>query len=118
MAHDGQDMTQMTTPAILPDLLTLTRAAVPAVEAVFERARESVRDMVSADGKISGALIEANQTAAHGLAWLATYNQSLQQMQRYGCLASDSLSASQTSTMRPANMISTRSQNSATRFRS
>ncbi len=83
MAHDGQDMTQMTTPAILPDLLTLTRAAVPAVEAVFERARESVRDMVSADGKISGALIEANQTAAHGLAWLATYNQSLQQMQRW-----------------------------------
>nr|WP_321250998.1 acyl-CoA dehydrogenase family protein [uncultured Ruegeria sp.] len=83
MAHDGQDMTQMTTPAILPDLLTLTRAAVPAVEAVFERARESVRDMVSADDKISGALIEANQTAAHGLAWLATYNQSLQQMQRW-----------------------------------
>ena len=83
MAHDGQDMTQMTTPAILPDLLTLTRAAVPAVEAVFERARESVRTMVTADGRISGALIEANQTAAHGLAWLATYNQSLQQMQRW-----------------------------------
>ncbi|WP_037311085.1 acyl-CoA dehydrogenase family protein [Ruegeria halocynthiae] len=83
MAHDGQDMTQMTTSAILPDLLTLTRAAVPAVETVFERARESVRAMVTADGRVSGALIEANQTAAHGLAWLATYNQSLQQMQRW-----------------------------------
>ncbi|WP_377193233.1 acyl-CoA dehydrogenase family protein [Ruegeria meonggei] len=83
MAHDGQDMTQMNTSAILPELLTLTRAAVPAVETVFERARESVRALVSADGRVSGALIEANQTAAHGLAWLATYNQSLQQMQRW-----------------------------------
>ncbi len=83
MAHDGQDMTQMTTSAILPDLLTLTRAAVPAVEAVFERARESVRAMVTEDDRVSGALIEANQTAAHGLAWLATYQQSLQQMQRW-----------------------------------
>ncbi|WP_171241355.1 acyl-CoA dehydrogenase family protein [Ruegeria sp. HKCCA5491] len=83
MAHDGQDMTQMTTSAILPDLLTLTRVAVPAVEAVFERARESVRAMVTKDGRVSGALIEANQTAAHGLAWLATYQQSLQQMQRW-----------------------------------
>ncbi|WP_298849602.1 acyl-CoA dehydrogenase family protein [uncultured Ruegeria sp.] len=83
MAHDGQDMTEMTTAAVLPDLLDLTRAAVPAVEAVFEKARESVRGMVTADDRISGALIEANQTAAHGLAWLATYNQSLQQMQRW-----------------------------------
>ncbi len=83
MAHDGQDVTDMTTPAILPDLLALTRAALPAVETVFERARDSVRAMVSSDGKVSGALIEANQTAAHGLSWLATYNQSLQQMQRW-----------------------------------
>ncbi|WP_282153192.1 acyl-CoA dehydrogenase family protein [Ruegeria atlantica] len=83
MAHDGQDMTQMTTPAILPDLLTLTRAAAPAVQTVFERARETVRGMVSADGRVSGALIEANQTAAHGLSWLATYSQSLKQMQRW-----------------------------------
>lgn len=83
MAHDGQDMTQMITSAILPELLTLTRAALPAVDTVFERARESVRVMVTEDGRVSGALIEANQTAAHGLAWLATYNQSLQQMQRW-----------------------------------
>ncbi|NVO57456.1 acyl-CoA/acyl-ACP dehydrogenase [Rhodobacteraceae bacterium B1Z28] len=83
MAHDGQDVTEMTTSVILPDLLDLTRAAVPAVEAVFERARDSVRGMVTADGRVSGALIEANQTAAHGLAWMATYTQSLQQMQRW-----------------------------------
>ena len=80
MAHDGQDMTQ---PAILSDLLTLTAAALPAVQAVFDKARESVCAMVTSDGRISGALIEAHQTAAHGLSWLATYHQSLQQMQRW-----------------------------------
>ncbi|WP_170454061.1 acyl-CoA dehydrogenase family protein [Ruegeria arenilitoris] len=83
MAHDGQDMTNMTSQPVLPDLLTLTGAALPAVQSVFDRARDAVREMVSAEGRVSGALVEANQTAAHGLAWLATYNQSLQQMQKW-----------------------------------
>ncbi|WP_170452897.1 acyl-CoA dehydrogenase family protein [Ruegeria arenilitoris] len=83
MAHDGQDMTNMTSQPVLPDLLTLTGTALPAVQSVFERARDAVREMVSAEGRVSGALVEANQTAAHGLAWLATYNQSLQQMQKW-----------------------------------
>ncbi|WP_170445929.1 acyl-CoA dehydrogenase family protein [Ruegeria arenilitoris] len=83
MAHDGQDMTNMTSQPVLPDLLTLTGAALPAVQSVFDRARDAVREVVSAEGRVSGALVEANQTAAHGLAWLATYNQSLQQMQKW-----------------------------------
>ncbi len=83
MAHDGQDVTNMTQPAVLPDLLTLSAAALPGVQAVFDKAVESVRAQVTSEGRISGALIEANQTAAHGLAWLATYHQSLQQMQRW-----------------------------------
>ncbi len=83
MAHDGQDVTNMTQPAVLPDLLTLSAAALPGVQAVFNKAVESVRAQVTSEGRISGALIEANQTAAHGLAWLATYHQSLQQMQRW-----------------------------------
>ncbi|MBY6084456.1 acyl-CoA dehydrogenase family protein [Ruegeria arenilitoris] len=83
MAHDGQDMTNMTSQPVLPDLLTLTGAALPAVQSVFDRARDAVREMVSAEGRVSGALVEAHQTAAHGLAWLATYNQSLQQMQKW-----------------------------------
>jgi (2S)-methylsuccinyl-CoA dehydrogenase len=36
--------------------------------------------MVSKDGKVNGALFDANQTAAHGYAWLATYVAALQQM--------------------------------------
>ncbi len=83
MAHDGQDVTNMTQPAVLPDLLTLSAAALPGVQAVFDKAVESVRAQVTSEGRISGALIEANQTAAHGLAWLATYHQSLQQIQRW-----------------------------------
>ncbi len=83
MAHDGQDLTNMMQQAVLPNLLTLTAAALPAVETVFDKARASVRAMVTSEDRISGALIVANQTAAHGLAWLATYRQSLQQMQRW-----------------------------------
>lgn len=70
-------------PVVLDNLLELTAAAVPPVEAILETAKTSVREMVSADGRVSASLIEANQTAAHGLAWLATYAQSLREMQRW-----------------------------------
>jgi (2S)-methylsuccinyl-CoA dehydrogenase len=73
----------LTQPVNLPDLLTLTAAAVAPAQAVLDAARASLRDMVSADGRVSGGLIEANQTAAHGLAWLATYVESLRQMQNW-----------------------------------
>ena len=81
MPHDGQD--QPVTDIILPDLLSLTRAAIAPVETVFASARERLREMVSADGKISSALIEANQGAAHALSWLGTYAESLRQMQKW-----------------------------------
>ncbi|MBN7786795.1 acyl-CoA/acyl-ACP dehydrogenase [Ponticoccus gilvus] len=81
MAHDGQDPSLGS--VTLPDLLTLTGAAIAPVEAVFETARARVRDMVSAEGRVSGALVEENQTACHGLAWLATYLESLRQMHKW-----------------------------------
>ena len=80
MAHDGQDMT-MATPVILPDLLQTTKAAVGPVEAVLDIACEKLRELVSTDGRVSNDLIEQNQTASHGLAWVATYVESLRQMQ-------------------------------------
>ncbi|WP_050928776.1 acyl-CoA dehydrogenase family protein [Aestuariivita boseongensis] len=82
MAHDGQDI-GMTKPVILPDLLTLTGGAIAPVEQVFETAKATVRDAVTVDGRISGAQVEAAQTATHGLAWLATYLESLRQMQKW-----------------------------------
>ena len=82
MPHDGQDMTLNQNP-VLADLLALTAAALPAVDDIVTSAKASVRAMVEDQGRISGKLIEENQTAAHGLAWLATYQQSLQQMQNW-----------------------------------
>jgi len=82
MAHDGQDI-GMTTPVILPDLLTLTGGAIAPVEQIFETAKAIVREAVTVDGRVSGARVEEEQTATHGLAWLATYLESLRQMQKW-----------------------------------
>ena len=82
MAHDGQDL-GMDQAVILPDLLNTTKAALAPVDAILTLAKDSVRKMVTADGRVSAALIEENQTAAHGLAWVATYAESLTQMQKW-----------------------------------
>ncbi|MCH2068038.1 MAG: acyl-CoA/acyl-ACP dehydrogenase [Shimia sp.] len=82
MAHDGQDLA-MTNSVILPDLLKLTGAAVAPVESILETAIARVKDTVSENGRVSGKLMEQHQTAAHGLSWLATYAQSLNQMQAW-----------------------------------
>ena len=80
MAHDGQNA--MTgSQIILDDLLRLAADALLPVNDILDKAKASVRQLVSHDGRVSNDLIEANQTAAHGLAWLATYSQALQQMQ-------------------------------------
>ncbi len=79
MAHDGQGG-MVENGIVLGDLLALTGAALAPVEQVFEAARASVRAMVEDDGRVSGRLIEEHQFAAHGLAWLATYAESLRQM--------------------------------------
>ena len=80
MTLDRLNMTQ-TSSLILTDLRSLTAQALPIVDNVFDTAKSTLRAMVTDDGRISGALIEANQTAAHGVAWLATYTQALHQMQ-------------------------------------
>lgn len=73
----------MTNPVILPNLLELTGAAVAPAEALLAKATNTVRDMVSEGGRVSGAKLEENQSAAHGLAWLATYVESLRQMHKW-----------------------------------
>ncbi|MEP6019884.1 MAG: acyl-CoA dehydrogenase family protein [Paracoccaceae bacterium] len=82
MAHDGQKI-ELDTTVILSDLLTLTRDALPAIDDIVSQATTAVRTMVSQDGRVSGQLIEQHQTAAHGLAWIATYAQSLHEMQKW-----------------------------------
>src|SRR6056297_1769507 len=79
MAHDGAS--PVTDSPLLEGLLELTAAAVPPVEALLEAARSRVRGAVSEGDRVSGALVEAEQTATHGLAWFATYVEALRQMQ-------------------------------------
>ena len=81
MAHDGQ--LNVEAPVLLDDLLALTAAAVGPVDALLVRATDTVRELVTEEGRVSNALVEQNQTASHGLAWLATYAQSLRQMQSW-----------------------------------
>jgi len=82
MAHDGQDLAAAgVTATLLPDLLALTAASVAPAEAILDRATAAVRAMATDGDRVSGTLMERNQTAAHGLAWLATYVESLRQMQ-------------------------------------
>ena len=79
MAHDGT--TPMTEAPVLNNLLATTKAAVAPAEALLARAKEVVHERVTQDGKVSASLLEAEQTAAHGLAWIATYVEALRQMQ-------------------------------------
>ncbi|WP_282078113.1 acyl-CoA dehydrogenase family protein [Epibacterium ulvae] len=81
MPHDGQDIAM--TPTLMPDLLSQTKAALAPLDGLLETARAKVAEQVTSEGRISGALIEENQTAAHGLSWLATYVYALRQMQRW-----------------------------------
>ncbi|ABD53447.1 acyl-CoA dehydrogenase family protein [Jannaschia sp. CCS1] len=79
MPRDAQQ--QPETAVILSDLLALTSSAVAPAEALLNKAKSHLRYVLSEGGRISAPLIERNQTAAHGLAWLATYVESLRQMQ-------------------------------------
>ena len=76
MAHDGADMPN----AILPDLLDLTEAALPPVEALLAEAKTGLKTRVTHGGRVSGTALEEHQFAAHALSWLATYVESLRQM--------------------------------------
>ncbi len=82
MAHDGQDIS-MANVVVLDDLLTLTNAAIAPAQSILDKALAHMRDKVVVDGRVSGRAVEANQYAAHGLAWLATYVEALRQMQNW-----------------------------------
>lgn len=64
----------------ISNILSLTKPAVAAVETLLERATEKMRGDVTENGRISAALLETHQDAAHALSWLATYTMALRQM--------------------------------------
>ena len=68
----------------VPDaFLAQGRAAVTSIEALYAEALADMRASLSENGKLSSALIEREQHAAHGLAWLATYVQAIREMVAY-----------------------------------
>ncbi|PRX35442.1 (2S)-methylsuccinyl-CoA dehydrogenase [Meinhardsimonia xiamenensis] len=79
MPHDGQ--TRQPSAALLPNLLELTSAALEPIRAVAEHAAVQLRKRLAPEGKLAQGALEAEQTAAHGLAWIATVVEALSQMQ-------------------------------------
>ena len=73
-------------PAVTPqdletaDLLRMTAEAVEAAKSLTSKAKLAISARVKTDGRVSGRLLEQDQYAAHGFAWLATYAEALVQM--------------------------------------
>jgi (2S)-methylsuccinyl-CoA dehydrogenase len=71
--------------ALAPDaLLTLCGEAEQAAERYEIQAREAVRGLIAPKGKVDPGLLEREQFAAHGFAWIATYVAALRQMRQWG----------------------------------
>jgi len=65
------------------DLVEGAREAARAAEALLADATLAVRRRVTRDGKVAAGLIDREQRATHGLAWLATYAQAVRQLAAY-----------------------------------
>ncbi|MGL4812616.1 MAG: acyl-CoA dehydrogenase family protein [Beijerinckiaceae bacterium] len=76
-------MTAVAAQPIAEDLIVLAQAAAAAGQTLLAEAKGAVRLKVLKDGRISAALLEREQHAAHGLAWLATYAEALTQTADY-----------------------------------
>ena len=68
---------------ILSDLLSLCAEAESAADRYETVAREAVRRLIAPQGKVDANLLEREQFAAHGFAWIATYVSAIRQMRRW-----------------------------------
>ena len=67
----------------LQDLTSLADDAAATLDLLLREAIARVRADVVKDGKINAALIDQEQHAVHGLAWLATYVESIRELTQY-----------------------------------
>jgi (2S)-methylsuccinyl-CoA dehydrogenase len=65
------------------ELIATLREALQAIDALFADARRAVADRVMVQGRTVARVLDREQRAAHGLAWLATYLEALRQLQAY-----------------------------------
>ena len=63
----------------ITDPITVCRDALGSAEVLLGKIRDAVGNKVMRDGRVDSALIEAEQFAAHGLSWAATYVEALRQ---------------------------------------
>ena len=90
MALDGQNAAMQTeNNIVMPDLLATTQQALEGLDTLFDAAKGTVKSLVSKDGRVSSGLMEQHQPAAHGLSWLATYHESMRQMQNWATKLND-----------------------------
>jgi len=61
----------------------VTASAVATLDALLNKAARAVAGEVTVEGRISSRAVEAEQRATHGLAWFATYVESLRQLDAY-----------------------------------
>jgi len=73
----------------ISDLIPLLKSAAEAANTLRDRSREAVAGKVGQGGKIDGEALEREQHAAHGLAWIATYAEALNQFASYARRMSD-----------------------------
>ncbi|NBZ87404.1 acyl-CoA dehydrogenase family protein [Stagnihabitans tardus] len=81
---DGQDLSLDTKGALLPGALALTGPALAEVQAHIARLKSALAERVTLAGRIQAEALETHQTAAHGLAWAATYATALQELAAWG----------------------------------
>jgi (2S)-methylsuccinyl-CoA dehydrogenase len=65
------------------DLIALARDATAALEALLADATAKVREKVVVEGHVVAKVLDREQRAAHGLAWLATYVEAVKQLTSY-----------------------------------
>ena len=65
------------------ELIAIARQAREAVEAILADATAAVRRRVTVDDQVTDSLLDREQRATHGLAWLATYVESVRQLAAY-----------------------------------
>ena len=68
---------------VLKDLLTLTKTATQRLEQLLQRAKVHCQGVMCDEGRVDPLRLETHQVQAHGLAWLATYTESLRQMHNW-----------------------------------
>ena len=66
----------------MDNIIAKCQEAQQTVDAYYNVAKEQVSKLVLVDGKVSKELLNQEQHAAHGLAWIATYKETHREMLR------------------------------------